>query len=248
MGRASWGGSLPLAGIAGFEPANAGVKVLCLNRLGYIPVWSCAENEYTTIRAVCQERNASYRRKPQWCWMVSACGNEMAVFARHNSTKNANMGFKKRFLRMYDRKYIFFSRKAQYFVHKQNVNAVFAVCVSFFLTPNAAVQRWGKRKNGLRFFPLPLTPNAAARRWALKGGYFAYFFFNLMPCAGFAGAGHKKGMFSEFFSFTACMFCGAGSSGDAEAQGVRRVAAYPPSRNRNKGCQTAAFIPVANVL
>ena len=27
-----------LAGIAGFEPANAGVKVLCLNRLGYIPV------------------------------------------------------------------------------------------------------------------------------------------------------------------------------------------------------------------
>ena len=27
-----------VAGIAGFEPANAGVKVLCLNRLGYIPV------------------------------------------------------------------------------------------------------------------------------------------------------------------------------------------------------------------
>ena len=26
-----------LAGIAGFEPACAGVKVLCLNRLGYIP-------------------------------------------------------------------------------------------------------------------------------------------------------------------------------------------------------------------
>ncbi len=26
-----------LAGIAGFEPADAGVKVLCLNRLGYIP-------------------------------------------------------------------------------------------------------------------------------------------------------------------------------------------------------------------
>ena len=177
MGRASWGGSLPLAGIAGFEPANAGVKVLCLNRLGYIPVWSCAENEYTTIRAVCQERNASYRRKPQWCWMVSACGNEMAVFARHNSTKNANMGFKKRFLRMYDRKYIFFSRKAQYFVHKQNVNAVFAVCVSFFL-----------------------TPNAAARRWALKGVCFAYFFF-ITPYAGKAGAGHQKGVFSEFFLF-----------------------------------------------
>ena len=177
MGRASWGGSLPLAGIAGFEPANAGVKVLCLNRLGYIPVWSCAENEYTTIRAVCQERNASCRRKPQWCWMVSACGNEMAVFARHNSTKNANMGFKKRFLRMYDRKYIFFSRKAQHFVHKQNLNAVFAVCVSFFL-----------------------TPNAAQRRWALKGVCFAYFFF-ITPYAGKAGAGHQKGMFSEFFLF-----------------------------------------------
>ena len=168
---------MPLAGIAGFEPANAGVKVLCLNRLGYIPVWSCAENEYTTIRAVCQERNASYRRKPQWCWMVSACGNEMAVFARHNSTKNANMGLKKRFMRTYERKYIFFSRNAQYFVHKQNVNAVFAVCVSFFL-----------------------TPNAAQRRWALKGVCFAYFFF-ITPYAGKAGAGHQKGMFSEFFLF-----------------------------------------------
>ena len=30
-----------VAGIAGFEPANAGVKVLCLNRLGYIPVCLC---------------------------------------------------------------------------------------------------------------------------------------------------------------------------------------------------------------
>ena len=27
-----------MAGIAGFEPANAGVKVLCLDRLGYIPI------------------------------------------------------------------------------------------------------------------------------------------------------------------------------------------------------------------
>ena len=110
------------------------------------------------------------------------------------------MGLKKRFMRTYERKYIFFSRNAQYFVHKQNVNAVFAVCVSFFLTPNAAVQRWGKRKNGLRFFPLPLTPNAAARRWALKGVCFAYFFF-ITPYAGKAGAGHQKGMFSEFFLF-----------------------------------------------
>ncbi len=87
------------------------------------------------------------------------------------------MGFKKRFLRMYDRKYIFFSRKAQHFVHKQNLNAVFAVCVSFFL-----------------------TPNAAQRRWALKGVCFAYFFF-ITPYAGKAGAGHQKGMFSEFFLF-----------------------------------------------
>ena len=55
------------------------------------------------------------------------------------------MGFKKRFLQAYEKKYIFFSRKAQYFVHKQNVNAVFAVGVSYFLTPNAAVQRWGKK-------------------------------------------------------------------------------------------------------
>ena len=52
------------------------------------------------------------------------------------------MGLKKRFMRTYERKYIFFSRNAQYFVHKQNVNAVFAVCVSFFLTPNAAARRW----------------------------------------------------------------------------------------------------------
>ena len=71
----------------------------------------------------------------------------------------------------------FFSRKAQCFVHKQNVNAVFAVCVSFFL-----------------------TPNAAQRRWALKGVCFAYFFF-ITPYAGKAGAGHQKGMFSEFFLF-----------------------------------------------
>ena len=38
--------------------------------------------------------------------------------------KNANVGFKKRSMRTYERKYIFFSRNAQYFVHKQNVNAV----------------------------------------------------------------------------------------------------------------------------
>ena len=30
--------TLIMAGIAGFEPANAGVKVLCLDRLGYIPI------------------------------------------------------------------------------------------------------------------------------------------------------------------------------------------------------------------
>ena len=30
--------TLVMAGIAGFEPANAGVKVLCLDRLGYIPI------------------------------------------------------------------------------------------------------------------------------------------------------------------------------------------------------------------
>ncbi len=31
-------GDFLLAGIAGLEPARAGVKVLCLNRLGYIPI------------------------------------------------------------------------------------------------------------------------------------------------------------------------------------------------------------------
>ena len=27
-----------MAGVAGFEPADAGVKVPCLNRLGYTPI------------------------------------------------------------------------------------------------------------------------------------------------------------------------------------------------------------------
>jgi len=65
-------------------------------------------------------------------------------------------------MRTYERKYIFFSRKAQYFVHKQNVNAVFAVCVSFFLTPNAAARRWEWEIPQVFF----VTPIAAMRRWA----------------------------------------------------------------------------------
>ena len=65
-----------LAGIAGFEPANAGVKVLCLNRLGYIPVclFACMSIQQSgrfvksgfacAVRRICPPRCgiAAYRR------------------------------------------------------------------------------------------------------------------------------------------------------------------------------------------
>ena len=67
-----------VAGIAGFEPANAGVKVLCLNRLGYIPVclFACMSIQQSgrfvksgfacAVRRICPPRCgiAAYRRAP----------------------------------------------------------------------------------------------------------------------------------------------------------------------------------------
>lgn len=38
-----------MAGVAGLEPADVGVKVPCLNRLGYTPVF-CKPKKSTTYR------------------------------------------------------------------------------------------------------------------------------------------------------------------------------------------------------
>ena len=38
-----------MAGVAGLEPTNDGVKVRCLNRLGYTPIF-CINGEPTGIR------------------------------------------------------------------------------------------------------------------------------------------------------------------------------------------------------
>ena len=85
-----------LAGIAGFEPANAGVKVLCLNRLGYIPVclFACMSIQQSgrfvksgfacAVRRICPPRcgSAAYRRAAKPTESAASPGDAFAMAYR----------------------------------------------------------------------------------------------------------------------------------------------------------------------